>query len=155
MATVTTQSQWSFTQTPEQVYDFVSNPANWPVAYPGSMHIEGLPAHVPLVVGDTWAETGPHGEIYSWQLAVAVRPLLWVSTTTGRLGHAGDGSGGREGKITVEYRFLQPGCGDTLFQRTMTMDVVRESPFSDEFYGAFNPVHAERYFTAIARELAS
>ena len=58
MAIVTTVNETAFTQSAEQVYDFVSNPANWPQAYPGSVHEEGLTQASPLKIGDTWVETG-------------------------------------------------------------------------------------------------
>ncbi len=151
MGIVTTSSEAAFTQSAEQIYDFVSNPENWPKTYPGSMHIEGLPAHLPLRVGDTWREAGPKGELYSWHVAMAVRPRLWVSNTVGRLGHNRDGNGGIEGRITVEYRFLRPGGDVTLFHRTMTVETYKESPFPDDFFRAVNPTHAEHYFGAIAQ----
>jgi hypothetical protein len=36
---VTTSSQTAFARAPETIYDFVTNPANWPKTYPGSAHI--------------------------------------------------------------------------------------------------------------------
>jgi len=45
MDTVTTTSETAFTQPPEEVYLFVTNPANWPKTCPGSMPIEGLSEH--------------------------------------------------------------------------------------------------------------
>jgi hypothetical protein len=76
---VTTTSETAFTQSAETVYDFVTNPENWTKTYPGSAHIGNLP-ELPLKVGDTWEESGPDGDrIFSWQLAVAVRPSLFGS----------------------------------------------------------------------------
>ena len=60
-------------------------------------------------IGDTWVETGPNGELYSWHVAIAVRPRIWVCSTFGPIGHDKDGGGGIEGRITVQYRFLRPG----------------------------------------------
>src|SRR5260221_9777790 len=122
MGTVTLVSEASFRQSAEEVYDFVSNPANWVKTYPGSMHEEGLPSDKPLRVGDSWTETGPGGALYSWQVAMTVRPTLWVCYTTGRLGHAADGSGGHEGRIGIQYRFLRPGGDMTIFQRTYLIE---------------------------------
>lgn len=155
MGLVTTSSETAFTQTPEQVYDFVSNPANWPKTYPGSMSIDGLPDRLPLQVGDVWSEGGQHGGIYTWHLAMAVRPRLWVFNSVGRLGHDGEGHGGMEGRITVEYHFLDPGNGTTLFRRTMTIEAYRDAPMPDEFFTIVNPANIDSYHAAIARELAS
>lgn len=155
MGVVTTSSETAFTQSPEQVYDFVSNPANWPKTYPGSMSIHGLPDRLPLQVGDVWSEGGQHGGVYTWHLAMAVRPRLWVFNSVGRLGHDGEGNGGMEGRITVEYHFLDPGNGATLFRRTMTIEAYRGAPMPDEFFQIVNPANIDSYHAAIARELAS
>ena len=39
MGIVTTSSETAFARAPETIYDFVTNPANWPKTYPGSAHI--------------------------------------------------------------------------------------------------------------------
>jgi hypothetical protein len=115
---VTTASETTFTQSAETVYDFVTNPENWTKTYPGSAHIGNLP-ELPLKVGDTWQEAGPDGDrIFSWQLAAAVRPTLFVFTSLGRLGHDRDDpqglKSGLDGRITVQYRFSRPGHDVTL-----------------------------------------
>jgi hypothetical protein len=153
MGIVTTANEQAFTQPPEAVYDYVSNPANWPSAYPGSEREEGLPTHFPLNIGDTWVEAGPRGELYSWHVAIAVRPRVWVCSTFGPIGHNADGSGGVEGRITVQYRFLRPGANITLFQRTMVVETYRESPMPDSVFASMNPKEAEKYFANIARAL--
>jgi hypothetical protein len=108
---VTSTSETTFTQPAETVYDFVTNTRNWTKTYPGSAHIGNLP-ELPLKVGDTWEEAGPDGDrIFSWQLAIAVRPTLFVFNSVGRLGHNGDGNGGMEGRITVSYPVHQAGPG--------------------------------------------
>ena len=111
---------------------------------------------LPLQVGDTWEEGGPDGErIFTWHLAIAVRPKLWVFTSDGRLGHDRDGGGGMEGRITVEYHFTQPGEGITLFTRTMTIEAPKDSPMPDGFFRIVNPANIDRYHAAIARELGT
>jgi hypothetical protein len=76
------------------VYDFVTNPANWTKTYPGSAHIGKLP-ELPLKVGGAWAEAGEDGDrIFTWQLAIAVRPTMFVFNSVGRLAHDRDGNGG-------------------------------------------------------------
>ena len=43
---VTTSSETAFSHTPETIYDFVTNPANWTKTYPGSAHVGELPANI-------------------------------------------------------------------------------------------------------------
>lgn len=154
MGIVTTTSETAFTQSAETVYDFVTNPLNWTKTYPGSAHIGGLP-DLPLKVGDTWEEAGPHGDrIFRWQLAAAVRPTLFVFTSIGRLGHDRDGNGGMEGRITVSYHFTRPGEDVTLFSRTMTIEAYKHAPLPDQLFIQANPAKIDAYHEAVARELA-
>ena len=46
MGIVTTSSETAFARSPETIYDFVTNPANWTKTYPGSAHITNLPAEL-------------------------------------------------------------------------------------------------------------
>jgi hypothetical protein len=131
---VTSTPETALTQSAETVYDFVTNPENWTKTYPGSAHIGNLP-ELPLKVGDTWQEAGPDGDrIFSWQLAVAVRPTLFVFTSLGRLGHDRAGNGGLDGRITVQYRFSRPGQDITLFARTMTIEARKDAPLPDRLF---------------------
>ena len=156
MGIVTTSSETAFSQSPEAIYDFVTNPANWTKTYPGSQHIEGLPATLPLEVGDTWAEAGPDGDrIFTWHLAIAMRPTLWMFNSVGRLGHDREGNGGMEGRITVQYHFTQPGDGVTLFKRTMTIEAYKHAPLPDGFFRTVNPANIDAYHAAVARELSA
>ncbi|OBH82438.1 SRPBCC family protein [Mycobacterium scrofulaceum] len=153
MGIVTSTSETAFTQSAETVYDFVTNPENWTRTYPGSAHIGGLP-ELPLRVGDTWEEAGPDGDrIFTWQLAAAVRPTLFVFTSIGRLGHDRDGNGGMEGRITVAYRFTRPGQDVTLFSRTMTIEAFKHAPLPDQLFQQVNPAKIDAYHQAVAREL--
>jgi hypothetical protein len=152
---VTTSSETAFTQSPETIYDFVTNPANWTKTYPGSAHIGQLPADLPLRVGDAWTEAGPDGDrIFSWHLAIAMRPKMWVFNSVGRLGHDRDGNGGMEGRITVQYHFTQPGGGITLFTRTMTIEAYKQSPLPDGFFRMVNPANIDAH-AAVAHELST
>ncbi len=154
MGIVTSTSETAFTQSAETVYDFVTNPENWTKTYPGSAHIGNLPA-LPLRVGDTWEEAGPDGDrIFSWQLAIAARPTLFVFTSIGRLGHDRDGKGGMEGRITVSYRFTRPGQNITLFSRTMTIEAAKDAPLPDQLFQQVNPAKIDAYHEAVDRELA-
>lgn len=152
---VTTSSETAFAEPPEVLYDFVTNPANWTKTYPGSNYVGKLD-NLPLNVGDRWEEGGTDGEhIYSWHLAMAVRPKLWVFNSVGRLGHDRDGNGGMPGRITVQYHFTQPGQGITLFTRTMTIEAFKDSPLPDRLFQIVNPANIDKYHAAIGRELAA
>jgi hypothetical protein len=106
---VTTSSDTAYSHAPEVIYDFVTDPANWTKTYPGSNYVGRL-ENLPLQVGDTWEEGGADSDrIFTWQLAMAVRPRHWVFTSVGRLGHDRDGNGGMDGRITVDYQFTRPG----------------------------------------------
>jgi hypothetical protein len=155
---VNTTSETAFTQSAETVYDFVTNPANWTKTYPGSAHIGKLP-DLPLKVGDTWEEAGPDADrIFTWQLAIAVRPTLFVFTSVGRRGHNADDPGGlksgMEGRITVSYRFTRPGQDITLFSRTMTIEAHKHAPLPDQLFEQANPAKIDAYHEAVARQLA-
>lgn len=156
MGIVTTSSETAFTQSPEIVYDFVTNPVNWSKTYPGGPRISGVPEQLPLVVGTTWQEAHPtEDRVFTWQLAVAVRPKRWVFSSVGRLGADSNGAGGLEGRMTIEYQFTRPGQDVTLFTRTMTIEAYRDAPLSDGFFRMVNPAHIDAYHAAVARELAS
>ncbi|BBY78055.1 hypothetical protein MPRF_49540 [Mycolicibacterium parafortuitum] len=156
MGIVTTTSETAFTQAPEVIYDFVTNPVNWTKTYPGSAHVGKIPEKLPLEVGDTWTETGPDGSrIFTWHLAIAMRPKLWMFNSVGNLGHDADGNGGMPGRITVQYKFTEPGPGVTLFSRTMTVEAYRDSPLPDGFFRTVNPANIDAYHAAVARELAA
>jgi hypothetical protein len=151
---VTSSSETAFARSPEILYDFVTNPANWTKTYPGSAQIDKLPEELPLQVGDTWEESGADGEqIFTWHLAIAVRPTLWVFNSVGRLGHDRDGNGGLEGRITVQYHFSRPGEDATLFTRTMTIEAYKHAPLPDRLFQQANPAKIDAYHAAIAKEL--
>lgn len=150
----TTSSETAFTQAPEAIYDFVTNPANWTKTYPGNVHIGDLPDELPLKVGDSWSESGPDGDrIFTWLLAIAMRPTLWVFNSVGRLGHDREGNGGFEGRMTIQYHFTRPGRDITLFTRTMTIEAYKHAPLPDGFFRIVNPANIDAYHQAIAREL--
>ena len=153
MGIVTTTSETAFNHPPEAVYDFVTNPANWTKTYPGSNYVGKLD-DLPLKVGDSWEEAGPDGtHIYTWHLAMAMRPKLWVFNSVGNLGHDADGNGGRPGRITVQYHFTQPGQGITLFTRTMTIEAYKDAPLPDGLFRVVNPANIDKYHAAVGREL--
>lgn len=156
MGIVTTTSETAFAHSPDVIYDFVTDPANWTKTYPGSAHVGSASHEMPLKVGDTWTEAGPDGEkIYTWHLAIAMRPKMWVFNSVGNLGHDREGNGGMPGRITVHYHFTQPGEDVTLFTRTMTIEAYRDAPLPDALFRIVNPANIDKYHAAIARELAA
>jgi hypothetical protein len=153
---VTTSSETAFAQSADTVYDFVTNPVNWTKTYPGGPRISGVSDHLPLNVGDTWQESHPTRDIvFTWQLAIAMRPRMWVFNSVGRLGVDGHGDGGFEGRMTVEYHFTRPSEQGTLFKRTMTIEAYRDAPMSDGFFRIVNPANIDHYHAAVARELVA
>ena len=63
-------------------------------------------------VGDTWTRrVRTARRVFTWQLAIATRPTLFVFSSVGRLGHDSQGNGGLEGRMTIEYHFTRPGDG--------------------------------------------
>lgn len=154
LGTAITSSETAFAHPAETVYDFVTNPANWTKSYPGAPHVN-VAHELPLKVGDTWTESGPDGDrVYTWQLAIATRPRLWMFSSIGKLGHDPDGNGGLEGRFTIEYHFTQPGQNITLFKRTMTIESYRDSPLPEELFRHTNPANIDSYHAGVARQLA-
>jgi hypothetical protein len=76
-----------------------------------------------------------------------------VCSTFGPIGHDKNGGGGVEGRITVQYRFLRPGCDITLFQRTMIVESYKESSMPDSVFTSMNPTQSEVYFDNIRAAL--
>jgi hypothetical protein len=156
MGIVTTSSATAFDHPAETIYNFVTNPANWTKTYPGRPDIRNLPDRMPLQVGDTWDEAHPDPQkdrVFTWQLAMAVRPSVFVFSSVGALGHDSAGNGGLAGRMTIEYHFTQPGGSGTLFTRTMTIEAYKHAPLSDGFFRMVNPSHIDAYHEAVAREL--
>ena len=156
MGVVTTSSATAFNHAPEKIFDFVTNPANWTKTYHGGPQIRNLPERLPLAVGDTWDEAHPDpakDRVFTWQLAITVRPTLFVFSSVGRLGHDSAGNGGLEGRMSIEYHFTQPSSESTLFTRTMTIETYRHAPLHDGFFRMVNPTYIDSYHAAIAREL--
>ena len=82
----------------------------------------------------TTALTMCANSIYTWHLAIAMRPRMWVFNSVGRLGHDAEGNGGKEGRITVQYQFTRPGNDITLFSRTMTIEAYKDAPLPDALF---------------------
>lgn len=154
MGIVTMSSETAFSYPPEVIYDFVADPKNWTKTYPGGPRIAGVPDELPLRVGDTWTEAHPDKDrIFTWQLAIAMRPKMFVFNSVGNLSHDSDGNGGFQGRMTIAYHFTQPGDGITLFTRTMTVEAYKHTPLHDGFFRMVNPAYIDNYHAGITREL--
>ena len=97
---------------PQQVYDFVSTPANWPRWHPSSLAVHGATDHS-LALGESVVEdfivAGNRGTV-TWTVVAREAPSSW--SIDGR--NAGSRGGG-----TVTYT-LRPEGGGTRFTRVLT-----------------------------------
>ncbi|RZT83673.1 hypothetical protein EV383_0485 [Pseudonocardia sediminis] len=155
MGIISTASETAFTESPEAIYDVVTDPRNWPKAYPGSGAIEGVDT-LPLQVGDTWSESGVLGDLpvrYTWRLITAVRPTKWVFQSIDLLAQNHDGTGGFPGVTTIAYTFSSPGSGVTLFHRSMTTEVSKHAAIPDQVVLAHQPGAIDAYHDAIGKLL--
>lgn len=156
MGIVTTSSETAYFHPAETLYDFVTDPNNWTKTYPGGPRIGGVPESLPLRVGDTWTEAHPDKDrIFTWRLAIATRPKMFVFSSMGNLSHDSDGNGGFAGRMTIAYQFTQPGKDVTLFTRTMTIEAYKDAPLHDGFFRMVNPAYIDGYHAGIARELTA
>jgi hypothetical protein len=151
--------------TREQVYDFVTNPHNWPLTYKGSGGIQKN-LTIPLKVGDKWVEKVSLAEnIYysGWTLTTALKPWKWVFEQYDGIGATDENlTGGVKGATQIRYTFEEAeievdgkkGKG-TLFTRTLTCELPRgvEMP-EDLLVVKMRTAGIERYHDAVATELA-
>ena len=97
---------------PQQVYDYVTTPANWPRWHPSSLAVRGATDH-PLAQGESVVEdfivAGRRGTV-TWTVVAREAPLRW-SIDGQNIGSRGGG--------TVTYA-LRPEGGGTRFTRELT-----------------------------------
>jgi hypothetical protein len=142
----------------EDIYDFVSNPHNWPKTYKGSAGMIGVTS-VPIKIGESWTEqikVGKDGfECRStWKLIIAERPRKWAIQQVDRIGELPDGSGGVNGITTITYTFEPAGEGATLFTRTLTCELPKGTRIPDPLLVArAQPAGIDGYHDAVAAEL--
>jgi hypothetical protein len=154
MGLITTVGETSYRQTREQLYDFVTDPKNWPLTYPGSTGVTGIDGS--LKFGDVWEETATLEGVdsrYEWRVITANRPSLWTFQSVGRIAQAPDGSGGFEGLITISYAFTDLGDSHTLFRRSLTCETPKGVPIQPEVLLAFEPFFIDEYHAAVAKHL--
>ena len=97
---------------PQQVYDYVTTPANWPRWHPSSLAVRGATDHS-LALGESVVEdfvvAGNRGTV-TWTVVAREPPVRWA--IDGR--NVGSRGGG-----TVSYT-LRPEGGGTRFTRVLT-----------------------------------
>ncbi|RZT84591.1 polyketide cyclase/dehydrase/lipid transport protein [Pseudonocardia sediminis] len=145
-----------FTQSPEEIYDFVSDPHNWPKTFKGSAGMaSGMT--LPLSIGDSWTEQIRVGDFEcrsTWTLITAVRPSKFVFQQVNGIAEQPDGTGGLDGITTISYTLTpQPG-GGTLFHRSLHCEVPRGTRIPEPLLIArCQAANIEGYHDAVAREL--
>ena len=92
----------------EQVFDFITTPANWPRWHPASVSVDGNADHS-LVPGEEITENisvaGHHGQV-TWLVRERIAPQRWVIDGTGKDG----------GRATITYTLIRDPAG-TNFER--------------------------------------
>lgn len=157
MGSFTATSKTLFDHPAEAVYDFASNPHNWPKTYKGS-HAIANELRSPLEVGDSWTEIIKLSDTFScrstWTLITAERPRKWVIQQVDNIGQPVDGGAGVDGITTITYMFEPIGDGMTLFTRTLHCELPKGLRIPDELLVArAQPAGIDAYHAAIAREL--
>lgn len=113
--------------TPEEVYDFISDPRNWPRVFRGSADIS-TSVEIPLGIGDTFTEVVEVGGSFScrstWSVITAVRPRTFAYQQVDDLGASADGTGGVDGITTITYTLTPVGAG-THFHRVLRCELPR------------------------------
>lgn len=164
ISSASSQTLLPFTR--DQVYDFVTNPHNWPLTYKGSGGIQQDHLSLPLKLGDKWTEkvSLPDNTYYSeWTLITAVRPWKWAFLQVDGIGDTDEAiSNGEKGTCTIEYVLQETdveidgkqGKG-TLFKRTLTVDLPRGVKIPDDLLAVcMRTSGIEGYHDAVGRELA-
>ena len=141
----------------EAVYDFASNPNNWPKTYKGSHAIaDQLP--FPLKVGASWTEIVKLSDTFScrstWTLIAAERPRKWLIQQVDGIAQPLDGGPGVDGITTISYEFEPVDGSSCLFTRTLRCALLRGVRIPDELLVACaQPAGIDAYHAAITREL--
>lgn len=98
-------------RSPQDVFDFVTTPGNWPKWHPSSLGVEGAIDH-PLQVGEEVIEdflvAGRRGQAL-WKVEERAAPRVW------RI----EGGGKEGGHASIQYTLEAMGSG-TLFRRDMS-----------------------------------
>ena len=157
MGSFTAESQSLFHHPAQDIYDFVSDPHNWPKTYKGSAGIADL-LSLPLKVGDSWTELVKVSENFSCRssltLIIAERPRKWAIQQVGRIGEQADGTGGVDGITTIIYSFEPVSEAMTIFHRSLNTELPRGVRIPNELLVVRGqPAGIDGYHDAVAREL--
>ncbi|MDT5018872.1 MAG: hypothetical protein QOD39_5032, partial [Mycobacterium sp.] len=134
-----------------------ANPANWTKTYPGGQDNRIPTGTLALQVGDTWDEAHPDPEkdrVFTWQLAMVIRPSLFMFSSVDRLGH--DSLGNGVSKAGVDRVSLRPSWRGSHVvhqdddDRGVAPRAADRRLLPDGQPGTFDTYHA-----AVARELES
>lgn len=165
MGVCSASSQTLLPYTREQVYDFVTNPHNWPLTYKGSGGIQQN-LEIPLKLGDQWTEKVVLAEntyFSAWTLITAVQPWKWAFLQINGIGATDESIvDGMDGTTKIEYVFEEAkitvdgketrAC---LFKRTLTIDQPRGGQIPEDLLVVcMRTAGIEGYHDAVARELA-
>ncbi|KAF2208424.1 hypothetical protein CERZMDRAFT_118817 [Cercospora zeae-maydis SCOH1-5] len=161
MGRITIESETAFARPAEEIYDFVSNPANWGRTYQGSGGLHNnAQLKLPLQFGDQWTEAVPLAEntyVATWTLITAMRPHKWVFQQVDGIGAHAEGKGesrGVPGTTTISYFFepqVGPHEGTTLFRRKIEYDLPKGVDLAPDLLVASGPGGIDRYHAAIER----
>ncbi len=112
------RSEAAIRRSPDEVFDFVTTPANWPRWHPSSIRVTGDAAHS-LDVGERCTEefvvAGRHGTC-DWIVTERRPAAKWVIESRAAPGHA------TSGRATIAYE-VEPAAGGTRFVRTLVYEM--------------------------------
>lgn len=150
MGVITVSSETAFTAPRATIYDFVSDPRNWPKTYPDSALIEGID-RVPLQVGDIWAESGEAANQTpaKWRLITAEPGQKFAFQSVGPL--PGGSAPDFTGLFTITYTFTEPAPGVTLFHRSMSLEMPKHETLPPDVLAVFEPRFIDAYHEAIKK----
>ena len=157
MGVFTASGETRLDATPEETYDFISDPRNWPKLFRGSADISTSVA-IPLGVGDSFTEVAEVGDLSlrsTWTVITAVRGRVFAYQQVDDLGADGDGRGGVDGITTITYT-LTPVDGGTMFHRVLRCELPRGVRIPEPLLVArATTANIEHFQENVGREIAA
>lgn len=148
----------------ELVYNFITNPHNWPKTYKGSAGMQKN-LSLPIKVGETWVETvglGNNTYYSKWTLTTAIEPVQWIFLqTNGIAATDANITDGHDGTTEIAYHLEKAEVEvdgkkveGTLFKRTLTINLPRGGTIPDDLLAVcMRTAGIEGYHDAVTREL--